>query len=353
MSANQQVYGARQYGEEILNGISNQHGIATFTEKNPNSHHILAKPSSSEDLQFGTDLNDQDQTITPDNQYQNVQYHENHQTTVHQTVNVPLFRRVFHALFLMLTPFLIIRIIVFASVRYDLLPQFDGFNGLSGIIYQSLSLLTENKIFKPFLPISSYSSSASQIKPQALMVSNTNSNLEPTKVILISLSTAAAAIASAMATEPKNIQSSSNVFTWVFSKILKNEPKFETVEVTSPTISLDLETDMMLDESNADEKATTSENILTTVPNKKKPWSLVDRVSAILVNELGYRPEQIVTKILGHVVVVVYSFSIALVISFASLFYLLGIYLIVARKWKRLYIFFRGVVTNEMLVTEI
>lgn len=116
--------------------------------------------------------------------------------------------------------------------------------------------------------------------------------------------------------------------------MVTNEPEPVILEVTSPTLSQKSQL-----ETRAGRNARTEmvglefKDGFKSEPNSQTATSqthsfinLVDRISAVLVTELGYKPEWIITRAIGHIIVLFYSFGAALIISFASLFYILGVY---------------------------
>lgn len=363
MNTNQRIYGPRQYGEDFLNSISNHNSLESSDDSNSDSENSsdMNVLSLLRALENEADTKYNDQPLVPDDDQQRYRYVDSrHQVVVHQTINVPLSHRILYALFLMMVPFFITRIIVFASIKYDLLPEFDIITDLSKFIYQCLRLLAANELIKSLrfvFSLPSSSSSSVLIQSQTLFVSEANQNIEPATTALVPLATAAAI----MASEPTDINISLDTMSHIFSRLVTNEPEAVILEVTSPTLSQESQL-----EAKAGRDARTQMVDLEinggfkSVPNRQTATSqthsfinLVDRISAVLVTELGYKPEWIITRAMGHIIVLFYSFGAALIISFASLFYILGVYLILKQNWQRLYLFFKGVATNEMLVTEI
>lgn len=447
MNTNQQTCGPKSYSEGFFNSINHhQHTIEPSEINEANSHGSQCFPEKDVNPRFGllqtsfesennVNHNVPTTNITHANTRRTATEPDvDHQIVVHQTINVPFSRRVVHALLLMLTPILITRVLVFASVKYDLLPKLNMLNDLPHILYQAATLLVANAFVKSAFSISFTSDSTSNHHnlqsnnqnhhlhhynncynninnddqhSQALMATNVNGNLDPTKTVLASLATAAAVVASEMALETLESGAPTRYFQTLFSKLFKNN-SFITKPLSStvPSESVDLNADSKKDNDNhngdyegddeykfehdifekdaGDNGAAATEaaedtqsfdfgtafdgspsDISAPPSSNNHPSSssshsshsslvsVVDRISAVLANELGYKPHWLITKVAGNLVVIVYSFAVALLISFASVFYLLGIYLIVVRKWQRLYTFFKSVVTNEMLVTDI
>lgn len=69
--------------------------------------------------------------------------------------------------------------------------------------------------------------------------------------------------------------------------------------------------------------------------------TLFERIMFILVHDLGYKDEWIVTRVTGMSIFMLYSFMVTLLILFAALFHSFAFLYVVVRRWNKVWTFLR------------
>lgn len=406
---NQQFLGARQAGEELLQGLNNDTDFNPDFPPDVTNDNDTTKDSSATfyysfkhqrqkgegDNSLNSDSNSEPllvpiRTNSPINipsitsrrsshnhELHSELNHHQHRIVVDQTINVPLYRRVFHALCLTLTPFIISRIIAFAIIKFDLYPEVfqppKALEEFLGVLSHLLTFFTTNQLFTTSYSsisesvASSIQSSSSRALSQTLNLPFHSADLSATTssssellqtaietLAIYSLDHTSSLLPTAFLSSEQQPQPSLELD--LEGMILPSPPSTKLSSFSSSSLSSDSQTHEQYlygDNCKKGEENIASENIKNTnMSVSSQAYAstsmLVDKIIMILVSEMGYKPEWILTRITGFSIFIIYSFLATLVVSFAAVFHSFGFLFIVVRKWNEVWTFFMRLLDKDL-----